>query len=239
MRGKYVTLVTLALFAVLIVSAWLALVQAQGVTVGVIAGNSFEYEILSVTGNGTEFSPGASNFTVTVFLVTGSVVNFQEAIRYQDGTNPFVTGYTDLSNGSSEAGRSWIIVPANLSAGDPVYPGWNWIINGTVTVTGRPTNYLSLKNAYINNSGQDAYVTADIYLDKATGAMVNATVNAKSLSHDFQFTESYTLIEQNVWIPVPEFSPTILGATIVTLTACTAVACNRKAKPQHMKRKLA
>lgn len=236
MRRKYIALGTLALSAVLIVSAWLALVQAQGVTVGVVNGNWFEYKILSVTGNGTEFSPGASNFTVTVFSVTDSVVNFQEAIRYQNGTNPFITGYTNLSNGSSEGGRSWIIVPANLTTGDPVYPGWNWIINGTVTVDGRPTNYLSLKNAYMNDSGQDAYVTANIYCDAATGAVVNATEDVKSLSHDFQFTESYALIAQNVWIPVPEFSPTILAATIITLTACAVIACSRKVKPQQLRR---
>ena len=238
MRGKCVTLETLTLFAILIASGWLALAQAQEVRVGVAPEDWFEYDVLSLTGNGTEFSSGVSNFTVTVFLVTGSLVNFQEAICYQNGTAPFITGYTDLSNGSSEGGRSWFVVSANLSAGDPVYPGWNWIINRTVTVDGRPTNYLSVNNAYLNNSGQDAYVTANIYIDQATGAVVNATINSKSLSQNFQFTESYALIEQNVWT-VPEFRPIILIATILTLTACTAASCSRKAKSQRLQRKLA
>jgi len=240
MRGKHVVPGALALFAVLMVSAELTLVQAQGVTVGVAGGNWFEYQMLSVTGNGTEFNPGISNFTVDVYLVTGSLVRFQEDIRYHNTTESTVTGYTDLSNGSSEGGRSWIIVPANLKAGDPVYPNWNWIINRTVAVDGREANYLSVTNAYTNNSGQNADVNATVYCDQATGAVLNATVSARSLSYNFQFTESYILIGQNIWTPpLPEFSPAILAATMVILTTCAAVTYCKKAKPHHVKRKLA
>ena len=196
--------------------------------------------MLSVTGNGTEFSPGASNFTVDVYLVTGSLVRFQEDIRYQNSTESILTGSTDLSNGSSEGGLSWIITPANLEAGNPVYSTWNWIINGTVIVDGRETNYLSVKNAYLNNSGQDVDVNATLYCDQATGAVVNATVSVRSLSNSFQFAESYKLIGENLdWTSTPEFSPIVLEATMAILTACAAVAGNRHAKLRHLKRKLA
>jgi len=230
MQRKHVVILTLALFAVLIVRTQLALVQADGVVVGVSTGNWFEYQVLSMTGNGTEFSNGASNFTVDVYLVTGSLVRFQEDIRYPNGTEPIITGYTDVSNGSSETERSWMIVSSNLQAGDPVYSSWNWIINKTVAVDGRETNYLSVENAYLNNSGQSADVNATMCYDQATGVVLNATVSARSLSDNFQFNETYALIAQNVWTSLPEFSPTILAATILTLTAFAAVACSKKGK---------
>jgi hypothetical protein len=203
----------LALSVLLIVSAGLAIVGGTGVTAGVQAGNYFEYKVQSATSN-TELS-GADNFTVTILNVTGLTVNYELTMYYPDGTTSNDTGYTDLTNGNSQG--SWIITAANLQAGDPVYPSWSWTINETVTMNGRQTNHLSVNNAYLNNTGQNGFITGDFYADKATGVAVALTIN---ITGQQNMSYSYTLISSDIIIP--EFSTIAFAATMVALTACTA-----------------
>lgn len=225
MRGKHIVLGTLALFTILVASASLAV----GLNVGVQAGNYFTYKILSATSNADFF--GVDNYTITISNVTGSVVNYQFALNYPNGTTTQFPSYTDLANGSSAYG-GWIIVYANQQAGDPVYPGWSWLINETVTKDGRLTNRLAVTDAFMNNSGRVNFVTADIYCDQATGAVVNASMSISDQSHQFVFSQSYTLTGSNVWIVVPEFAPIILMLTTAALTTCAAaIAYRRKREP--------
>jgi hypothetical protein len=223
-KRKLVSIVMLTMSVMFITCVWSASVRAQGVTVGVQAENYFEYSAQYATSNSELF--GADNFTVTVLNVTGSIVNYELVLYYPNGTTSNDTSYVDLSNGYSGQLGSWVVVAANLNAGDLIYPGWSWTINDTVTMNGRQVNHLSVNNAYLNNSGQNAFVTIDAYCDKITGAAVSISMNATSASAPEETMGFiYTLIGSNT---VPEISPTVLVATMTALIACTAVMVHRK-----------
>jgi hypothetical protein len=198
-------------------------VRAQGVTVGVQAENYFEHSISYATSNLELF--GADNFTVIVLNVTGSIVNYELVLYYPNGTTSNDISYVDLLNGYYGQ-TSWVVVSANLDAGDLIYSGWSWTINDTVTLNGRQVNHLSVNNAYVNNSGQNAFVTIDAYCDKITGAAVNISMNATDASAPEETMGfSYTLISSN---SVPEITPTALVATMTALIACAAVMVHRR-----------
>jgi hypothetical protein len=193
------------------------------VTVGVQAENYFEYSVQYATSNSELF--GADNFTVTVLNVTGSIVNYELVLHYPNGTTSNDTSYVDLSNGYYGQ-VSWVVVAANLNVGDLIYPNWSWTINDTVTMNGRQVNHISVNNAYVNNSGQNAFVTIDAYCDKITGAAVNISMNATSASAPEETMGFiYTLIGSST---VPEISPTALIATMTALVVCTAVMVHRR-----------
>jgi hypothetical protein len=199
--------------------------RPRSVTAGVQAEDHFEYSVLYATSKSELF--GADNFTVTVLNVTGSTVNYELVSYYQNGTTVNDTNYVNLSSGYAGQG-SWVVVAANLNAGDLIYPNLSWTINDTVTMNGRQVNHLFVDDAYVNNSGQNAFVTIDAYCDKITGAAVNISMNATNASAPEETMGfSYTLIVSDI---VPEFSSIALVATMTGLGACTVVMVHRKKK---------
>lgn len=195
----------------------------QAVAVGVQPGNTFTYKVKSASG--AYELDGADNFTITVVNVTGSVVGFQEAVKYSNGTSSSYSGLIDLGNGSN-TGVAWLLFNANLSVGDPVYPGWPIWANTTLNINGRTMGHTVLNNAYVNIPGSlKGNLTADVYCDQATGAAYNATVN---LTDGNASSFSYYLIYTNAWIQVPEFSPITLIIAMSTLTVAIAAIAHRK-----------
>jgi len=225
-RGKFALMGTLVLLTMLVFSAWLASVQVQAVTVGVVPGNSFQYKVNYASG--AHELNGADNFTVTVTNVTGYEVGYREVVKYPNETSGNETGYYNLTNGEN-TGTAWMLFSAGLGVGDPVYPGWPIWVNQSVTIDGRQSGYTHLTNAYVNiTTGPKGHLTADIYADNATGAVVNATM---TLTDGNTTSLSYYLIATNAWTQVPEFSPIALIITMTTLTAITTViAYHRKVK---------
>jgi hypothetical protein len=176
---------------------------------------------------------GANNFTITVTNVTGSVVGFQEVVKYSNGSMESYTGYYSLSNGttnSTTTGTSWLLVDANLGVGDPIYPGWPIWANESVTIDGRKMGYAVLNNAYVNiTNGPQVYLTGTICCDKATGAVYNVTLSITDGSTTGSF--SYYMTATNAWTMVPEFSPMALIIIMSALTATIAmIAYRRKVK---------
>jgi hypothetical protein len=211
------------MLAILTVSAWLALVQVQAVTVGVQVGNTFTYKVNSASG--AHELDGASNFTMTISNVTGDVVGYQEAVKYSDGTSTKYSGYINLEYGNN-TGTAWLLFDGNLQVGEPVYPGWPIWANESVTVNGRPTGHTIINDAYVNiTNGPQGYMTANVYADQATGATVNASV---SLTAGTTSSFNYYLIATNAFKAVPEFSPIALVIVMSTLTATTATIAYRK-----------
>ena len=223
-RGRFAPIGTLILLTMLAFSAWLASTQVQAVTVGVAPGNWFQYKI-NYSSGAHEIS-GADNFTVTVINVTGYEVGYKEVVNYSNQTIENETGYYNLTNGEN-TGTAWMLFRAGLRVGDPVYLGWPICINQSVTVDGRQSGYTHLVNAYVNiTTGPKGHLSADIYGDNATGAVVNATM---TLTDGNTTSLSYYLTATNAWTDVPEFSPTALIITVTTLTAITtAIAYRRK-----------
>jgi len=215
----------LALFIILTFSAWLALFQVQATSlVGVQAGNQFTYKVNSAS-NAHELD-GANNFTITVTSVTGSVVGFQEAVKYSNGSVGSDTGTYDLSNGNN-TGTAWLLFDANLGVGDPVYPGWPICVNESVTIDARTMGYTALSDAYVNiTTGPKGYLTGEIYGDKATGAAYNVTLSLTNEGTTTSF--SYYMTATNVWTAVPEFSPIALIIVMSMLTTTAAAIAYRR-----------
>jgi hypothetical protein len=223
MRRKFALIGTLAALAMLSISAQLASLRVQAVTAGVQTGNYFGYKVGSASG--TSELRGVDNFTITISNVTGSVVNFQEARWYPNGTQINTPGFVDLATGNSSG--SWILINANLGVGDPVYPGWPIWPNETVNMNGRPTDHTILNNAS-NIGGQQGNSTIDIFCDQATGATVNVSAIFTGLQSNSSNSFSYSLIATNVWTIVPEFSPIALAIIMSTLTATTVAIVYRR-----------
>jgi len=229
MKGKLAIAGTLTLFTLLVFSAWLGLGQVQATSlVGVQVGNQFMYTVNSASG--AHELDGASNFTMAVTSVAGSVVGFQESVKYSNGSMGHDTGTYDLSNGNN-TGTAWLLFDANLGVGDPVYPGWPIWANGTTTIEGRTMGYTILNNAYVNiTTGPKGYMTGTIYADQATGAVYNVTLSMTGGNGTTSY--SYYMTNTNAWTPVPEFSQIALIITMSALTATTAaIAYRRKPKP--------
>ena len=69
---------------------------------------------------------------------------------------------------------------------------------------------------------------------RSTRAVFSRVLSVSNQSHQFEFSQSCTLIGSNVWTPVPEFVPAVLAVTMVALTTCAAaIAYRRKVNPQH------
>ena len=209
-------LLGIALLATLVLSI---LASGYAVTAGVQVGNHFEYKINNISGTGMD---GAVNFTVDVSDLSsnGSIVYLQQTDGMPDGSNEsWSTGYMNIETGPSGCYQTiWWSTGANLKKGDSVWPGVPISINGTISVGGRPTNYVTLNNVNMNGT----YVTAwDMYWDQATGVPVNVSIS----SANFGF--SYVLTSTNVWV-VPEFSPMAFMLFAFTLTAATVAIASKK-----------
>lgn len=228
MKGKIIS--SVILFAVLITSASLATqVHATALSVGVQTGNYFQYKVGPVDSTSELY--GVDNYTVTVTNVIGTTVYANQTYYLTNGTVLDGQGIVDLTNGNCTVG-AWILVNANLALGEPIYPGWPLWGNDTVTINGRTTGHLSVNNAYVNlTTGPQGYMTANIYCDQATGAIVNASV---TLTGPYPHSFIYSLIATNAWTIIPEFSQLTLLVSMTMLTASTvAIACRRKLKLQQ------
>jgi hypothetical protein len=228
MKGKIIS--SVIIFAVLITSAWLTTqVHATSISVGVQTGNYFQYKVGPVDSTSELY--GVDNFTVTVTNVIGTMVYANQTYYLNNGTVSSNQGIVDLTNGNCTVG-AWILVDANLTLGEPIYPGWPLWGNDTVTINGRTTGHLSVNNTYINlTTGPQGYMTANIYCDQATGAIVNASV---TLTGQYPHSFIYSLIATNAWTVIPEFSQLTMLMAMTTLTVSTvAIAYRRKLKLQQ------
>jgi hypothetical protein len=218
--------------AVLAILALSVLASAHAETAGVQIGNLFEYNINSISGTG--MGP-AVNFTVEVSDVSsnGSIVYLQQTAGYSNGSqSSWSSGYVNIDTFDPYE-TIWWLTGANLTAGDSVWPGGGMpmSINGTESVAGRPTNYVSVNNVYINGSYVAGSIingsyTADMYWDQATGVPVNVSFSLTSTSQNCSF--SYILTSTNVWVAVPEFSPMAFALFAFTLTAATVAIASKK-----------
>jgi hypothetical protein len=153
----------------------------------------------------------------------GSIVYLQQTAGYSNGSqSSWSSGYVNVETFDPYQ-TIWWLTGANLTAGDSVWPGGGMpmSINGTESVGGRLTNYVSVNNMNANGT----YVTADMYWDQATGVPVNVSFSYTSTSQNGSF--SYVLTSTNVWV-VPEFSPMAFALFAFTSTAATVAIASKK-----------
>jgi hypothetical protein len=191
--------IVLSLVCVLAVSLFLNVefVLAEG-NVGVSVGQSIEYTYaFSATErylNGTLNSSLPFNVgyveTITIQEISGTNVTLQTVRTPLDGTEETEYWWVDLSTGDGNAYR--VIIPADINAGEMVYPDW---INENQTTQGadmvNETVLMKLGDNFIEANhmaltfmvdGLPSYW--DYYWEKSTGLIVKYTIIGTELTED-------------------------------------------------------
>lgn len=202
---------TLAMLSVLFVSAVVTVSQAADYNrIGVKTGNRADY---SSMGYYPRFGALLNN-------VTGTFANFTLTSYYLNGT----IGHTNYYYGNVTNGDIYVmLIPANLTAGDPVYPGSDYIINRTDVMN------VAGAQRYVNNyTWYSSSGWSHIYWDKFTGILVEVRAHLSA---------NETMISTNMWKPSPSSSsPSLMtlllvgGALVLLVGAAVALALRRRGK---------
>lgn len=240
-------------------------VFAQTRVLGVTFGDNLIYSRTSTwqTSNASAILPpylvdtinGTLNYNVTVYYVAGNNVTEIEAWTFKNGTviNSVATINTDTDD-------VYDFVPnlppfqgfydANLQVNDPLYPGNLTIplrINQTITrdyASGkRDTNLVEysyqVEDATDPTNSTIGTQTESLYIDKATGVLVEGRVFSQFADHNG--TELWTLQSTNLWavsaapleLPLPW---PIIVAIVAVVVVVVAAAVYFRGK-RHRRRK--
>lgn len=186
--------------AILALMVPVASALAAEYTVGVKVGDWIEYDVDS-SWSDPETEPSGFRYEwvkLEIQSLDGTEVTVLATIRYRDGTEETNTISWDLERGGAEP-WPWII-PADLTAGDPIAVGSDMIIDETVTRTyigaSRKVNLLDMSQSY-----EDTTSTWSFYWDQPTGVLLELLVNISSPTGTGMLT--YEVIGTDVWGPVP------------------------------------
>ena len=191
--------ILLPLFFVLVVMLFsgVEFVSAEG-NVGVVVGQTADY---TYAISGTE---RGSNGSLTMSMPFN--VGYLETITIQQvsGTNVTFQYVRDLLNGTEETGASWVdvsdgngtgffvIISANINAGDMLYPDWT---NENQTSEGAPFVNETISMMYggatieVNHLNytytiEDQIYSANYYWEKSTGLMLKWTISGSEVVDD-------------------------------------------------------
>ena len=240
MNKKLLATSTILLFILLTSLAATTQAQTEQVTVGVEPGDTFRYHItyLWTSTNPANTPPTywvqynqTDYYQLTVNMVTSTTVQYNTTLRYQNGTEYQNTGIAEVSQGVT---GDIYFYAANLSANNLLYPlseDMPWVINDTTIRaypdnTFRSTNHIQVNRTDVTN---EKYSAMNLYFDKVTGVMVEATLtNVYTATPQQTFTTHVVLAESNVWT-IPEFPTTLpLLATAAIGIAVTALYKKRQ-----------
>jgi hypothetical protein len=224
---KTKTTLTLAIIVLFISPLLLSTVSAQTVIAGVSKGQTFDYSYnIMWTSNDTSSLPPAetieyNNTQKIQFKITdvsGSVISVDFFRQFKNGTVASQSGNINLDSGTTNIPYGFLIIGANLSKDQKVYPnGGHQIITDTTTRTysgnQKETNVIS---------GGDSSEKMTTYFDKITGIAVEYTYEI--YSHDGEYlttsTERMVNINSEAWAAIPEYS--MFAIVIIFILATTA-----------------
>ncbi len=214
---KLIITIVILIIAVSIAIAAILSVQgpAETVVTGVVAGNTFTYDLKSfatVNEDNVTLPQGASEYNntewykVTITSVSGPTVSFNTTWHFVNGTEIENTGYVNVLTGEDNK-VFWAIYPANLTVNQLVSPqgtDGNYV-NETDTRSytngDRVTCIITLQNEFPDASNParvyDDYLY--IYFDKITGMLVELKDIQLYNSPEVILTYDWVLIDSNVW----------------------------------------
>jgi hypothetical protein len=208
----------LTIITLIIILTIATLASAQTVNAGVSQNDIFEYNY-NATWNSTNPSASPSNnivellqiksFQIKITSVSGSNVNAEVTKKYQNDTTKTETGFVDVQSGSIHLEFGTLIIAANRTVNQTIYPTWtDAIINETVTRTyqngDRETN-----KRLVEITSEYGYEKTEVYYDKVKGIAVDSYFESRD-SYGGQteiFTETITNTNSDVWTAAPP-SPT-------------------------------
>jgi hypothetical protein len=203
-------LTALALVCVLFsVSALMLPVAAVDTpTVGIKKGDWIEYTI-EKTGQ-TVSSKNMTWFRIDVLDVDGSAFDVNVTVRDINGTLRSSVWKFNFTEGNF---GGWIIIPANLSAGDTFYDSWK---PANITIEGQQQKIVAGANRTITHASDEKRIIKE--WDKATGVFTYAVERSKNFTIVTQATAT------NLWAPQShENKETFNTLLAVFITSATVV----------------
>jgi hypothetical protein len=185
---------------------------AQTATVGVSKGETFDYTYSFVWSSTNPSATPPSEYvefnnTQTIQMkitdVSGTQINLQCIKHFKDGTQNVESGYINVDSGAIEVPYGYLIISANLSINQKMYPS-----GGHQTITGTSLRSYSSgqreTNSYISESTSEK---TEINFDKLKGIAVDYSYQTQETSGGYTTTikEILTNTNSDVWSVIPEF----------------------------------
>ena len=231
--------IILSIIPLIIILTMATLASAQTVNAGVSQNDIFEYNY-SATWNSTD--PSATplinvveltqikSFQIKITSVSGASVNAEVTKKYQNDTTKTVTGFVNVQSGEIQLQFGTLIIAANRTVNDPIYPSWtNAIINETITRTYQSGDRETNKRL-VEITSANSYEKTEVYYDKIKGIAVDSYYESRDTNWGQTeiFTETITNTNSDVWTVIAELSTLLVPLTLFVATASLLVAKTAK-----------
>lgn len=202
--------------ALLIIQPVFAAYESQ---VGVREGDWVEYSA-NITGGIPPPKINIDSFRIEVLTVEGTAFQANVTTRYVNGTVYSALWSFNFTEGDV---GGWVIIPANLGAGDSFYDSSK---PGNVTIEGEQQKTVAGATRTITYASDSKREVKE--WDKATG------VYTYSVEHPKNLTLTTTATATNLWtsnvqvLNQASFYPLIAAITLAAVTVCLTVAITKK-----------
>jgi hypothetical protein len=216
MNQKIITITIILLLSSSVFFAFMSPSSAQSVVAGVSKGETLDYSYnLIWTSTDASLNPPSdlveyNNTEKIQFKITdvsGPIISVDFVRLFKNGTQTIQSGTINIDSGTVTIPYGFLIIGANLSKNQQIYPtGGHQTITDTTTrvypSAQRETNILS------GGDPNSEYTT--IYFDKLTGIAVDYSYAIYQALDESKINSTETLTNTNsaVWISIPTFTAT-------------------------------
>jgi hypothetical protein len=238
MKNKLISLIIIVLISSSIILATTRTASAQSVSAGVSKDETFEYSYSLIwTSTDTSATPpndlmeynNTQKIEFKITDISGAKISLDFIRLFTNGTQTVQSGSINIESGTVTVPYGFLIVGANLSKNQQVYPtGGHQFITDTVT-----RSYASGQRETNVISGEDSSEKTTIEFDKIKGIAVDYSYEIRETSGENQIvsTERLTNTNSDVWSVIPEPSKTDSGfdvylvvvAVVLVLAGSTAL----------------
>lgn len=218
MKNTLISLIAIVFLSSSIFLAAISDASGQSVVAGVSKNETFDYSYSLIwTSTDTSATPpndlveynNTQKIEFRITDISGAKISVDFIRLFANGTQTVQSGSTDIESGMVTVPYGFLIIGANLTKGQRVYPSGGYqIITDTVIRTypsdQRETNVIS---------GEDSSEKTTIYFDKIKGIAVDYSYEIRETSgeHNIVSTERLINTNSNDWaVPIPEFPECII-----------------------------
>ncbi len=164
--------------------------------------------------------------------ISGSLVTFESAIHFENGTEPESLEEVDIDTGisSSDIRATFMFISADLEEGDDLYSSEEFVdLEITETIFREYIEEKSRKTNHISSSDtlpQGIVVSVDYYWDKETGILCEYSGMGTVIQENYltSWSQSYKIIDTNIpWVEQEDkssdtpggYPPSIIGVVVI------------------------
>jgi hypothetical protein len=213
---------------------------AQSVSVGVSAGNTFDY---SYKINWVSTDPSATvpaedvrlNDTeyirLNVVNVEGTLLNVDFVRHYSDGAETRQNGNIDVNTQVLEVPYSTLIIRAGANTGEKIYPfGGHAILSETATRSYSIGQVDTIR--YVSPETSEAnFEKTEIIYDRANGVGVEYNFVSRETSGSYVTTTTETLMIKS-WV-IPEFPVSVVFLVMLIAIPIALIVCRKTVLSNH------